>query len=239
MPGDYHDRYNRVDVLLLADVFGTFRKTCMGQYSLHSANYYTNPGLSWDALLKKTGVELELVTDYDQHLFIEKALRSRISMASKRHARADNPLIEEYDATKPRICIVYLDANNHHGWAMSQPLLTGGFEWVEDGQSLQVSLAEHPADNPEGFILEVDLEYFTTNTTPTLWRRRAWWSKKSGCRSTSTTTLVLRGTPTEVEKLVHNFRYKDRYVLRNRNLQLYMSLGLRLTKINRALKLST
>ena len=99
--GDYCDLYCRTDVLLLADVFETFRKTCMGQYNLDPAHYYTSPGLSWDALLKKTGVELELLTDYDQHLFIEKGMRGGISMVSKRYARANNPLIEGYDSSKP------------------------------------------------------------------------------------------------------------------------------------------
>ena len=66
--GDYHDLYLRTDVLLLADVFETFRKTCLSQYGLDPAHYYTSPGLSWDALLKKTGIELELLTDYDMHL---------------------------------------------------------------------------------------------------------------------------------------------------------------------------
>ena len=70
--GDYHDLYLRTDVLLLADVFETFRKTCQRQYGLDPANYYTSPGLYWDALLKKTGVELELLTNYDQHPFVEK-----------------------------------------------------------------------------------------------------------------------------------------------------------------------
>ena len=87
--GDYHDLYNRSDILLLADVFETFRKTCLRQYGLHPANYYTSPGLAWDALLKKMGVELELLTDYDQHLFIEKGLRGGVCMASKRYARAN------------------------------------------------------------------------------------------------------------------------------------------------------
>ena len=64
------------------------------QYGLDPAHYYTSPGLSWDALLKKAGVELELLTDYDQHLFIEKGLRGGISMASKRYAKANNPLVE-------------------------------------------------------------------------------------------------------------------------------------------------
>ena len=79
--GDYSDLYCRIDVLLLADVFETFRRTCQEQYGLDPAHYYTSPGLSWDALLKKTGVELELLTDYDQHLFIEKGMRGGISMA--------------------------------------------------------------------------------------------------------------------------------------------------------------
>ena len=71
----YHDLYNHTDVLLLADVYETFRKTCIQQYGLDPAHYYTNPDLSFDALLKKTAAELELLTDYEQHLFIEKGMR--------------------------------------------------------------------------------------------------------------------------------------------------------------------
>ena len=145
--------------LLLADVFETFRRTCQKQYGLDPAHYYTSLGLSWDALLKKTGVELELLTDYDQHLFIEKGLRGGISMASKRHARANNPLVEGYDQGQPSSHILYLDANNLYGWAMSQYLPTGSFRWVDDGQQLAKTIAEQPADSPEGYILEVDLEY--------------------------------------------------------------------------------
>ena len=80
--GDYCDLYCCTDVLLLADVFETFRKTCLQQYGLDPAHYYTSPGFSWDALHKKTEVELELLTDYDQHLFIEKGMRGGISMVA-------------------------------------------------------------------------------------------------------------------------------------------------------------
>ena len=73
--GDYYDLYVRTDVLLLADVFENFRKTCLKQYGLDPAHYYTGPGLSWDALLKHSKVQLELLTDYDMHLFIEKGMR--------------------------------------------------------------------------------------------------------------------------------------------------------------------
>ena len=80
-------------------------------------------------------------------------------MASKRHARANNPLVEGYDPGQPSSHILYLDANNLCGWAMSQYLPTCGFRWVDDCQQLAKTIAEQPADSPEGYILEVDLEY--------------------------------------------------------------------------------
>ena len=73
--GDYHDLHIITDVALLADVFENFRNVCHKQYGLDPANYYTSLGLSWDALLKKTKVELELLTDIKMHLFVEKGLR--------------------------------------------------------------------------------------------------------------------------------------------------------------------
>ena len=94
--GDYHDIYMQTEVALLADVFENFREICGRQYGLDPAHYYTAPGLSWDALLKKTGVELELFTDYDMHLFVEKGMRGGISMASKRYTKANNPLWIEF-----------------------------------------------------------------------------------------------------------------------------------------------
>ena len=139
--------------------FKTFRKTCMRQYRLDPAHYYSSPGLSWDALLETTGVELELLTDYNQPLFIKKGLWGGISMVSKCYARANNPQVPGYDPSKQKSHILYLDANNLYGWAMRQPLPTGGFAWVEDRVRIKTAIAGHPADSPEGFILEVDLEY--------------------------------------------------------------------------------
>ena len=156
---DYSDLYCRTHDLPLADVFETFRKMCLRQYGLDPAHYYTSPGLSWDALLKTTGVELELLTDYDQHLFIEKGMRGGISMVSKRHAKANNHLVDGYSPEKPGSYILFFDANNLYGWAMSQPLPTAASRLKEDCKQLAKSIADHPADNPEGFILEVDLEY--------------------------------------------------------------------------------
>ena len=73
--GDYHNLYVETDTLLLADLFENFRKVCQEKYGQDPAHYYSAPGLSWDALLKKTGVELELLTDLDMHLMIERGMR--------------------------------------------------------------------------------------------------------------------------------------------------------------------
>ena len=231
--GNYTDLYCRTDVLLLADVFENFRKTSQKQYGLDPANYYTSPGLSWDALLKKTGVELELLTDYDQHLFIEKGMRGGISMVSKRHARANNPAVEGYDPERPNNHILYLDANNLYGWAMSQPLPTGGFRWVEDCDGLVGTIKDQPADGPEGFILEVDLEYPQElhdehNAYPLAPERmvvqKKWMSEyQHGLLGAGVVSA-------EVEKLVPNLRDKNHYVLHYCNLQLYLGLGMKLKK---------
>ena len=237
--GNYTDLYCRTDVVLLADVFENFRKTSQKQYGLDPANYYTSPGLSWDALLKKTGVELELLTDYDQHLFIEKGMRGGISMVSKRHARANNPAVEGYDPEKPNSHILYLDANNLYGWAMSQPLPTGGFRWVEDCDGLVGTIQDQPADGPEGFILEVDLEYPQElhdehNAYPLAPERMVVQKKwMSGYQHGLLGAGVVSA---EVEKLVPNLRDKNHYVLNYRNLQLYLGLGMKLKKIHRALR---
>ncbi|NPA76340.1 MAG: hypothetical protein GXN93_01120 [Candidatus Diapherotrites archaeon] len=189
-------------------------------------------------------------------LFIEKGMRGGISMVSKRHARANNPLVEGYNPEKENSYILYLDANNLYDWAMSQPLPTGVFRWVEDDtecQRLRRNIKEHPAGSPEGYIFEVDLEYpqelhNAHNAYPLAPERMVVQKERM---SNYQHSLVLRAgaggsfavsraiAPTRhevVQKLVPNLRHKKRYVLHYRNLQLYMSLGMRLTKVHRALR---
>ncbi|BFZ23189.1 hypothetical protein BsWGS_26228 [Bradybaena similaris] len=235
--GDYHDVYLKTDILLLADIFETFRNTSMRNYGLDPAHYFTLPGLSWDALLKKTKVELELLTDLDMHLFFERGKRGGLSMVSKRYAEANNPLVGGYDASKPKSWFMYLDANNLYGWAMCQPLPTGGFNWVE--RTLEEIMAT-PADSPLGYTVEVDLEYpehlhESHNDYPLAPEKmsvpREWLSEYQN-------TLVdkLGGKFTEGEKLVPHFHPRQRYVLHYRSLQQYVSLGMKVTKIHRVVQ---
>ena len=76
---DNHNHHLITDILLLADVFENFRKMSLGKYGLDPIHYYSFPGLSWDPMLAYTGVELELITDPDMHLMVEKSMHGSIS----------------------------------------------------------------------------------------------------------------------------------------------------------------
>ena len=235
--GDYHDIYLRTDVLLLADIFEAFRNTSMQHYGLDPAHYLSAPGMSWDALLKMTKVELELLTDIDMHLFMEKGLRGGVCMVSKRFAKANNPQCPQYDNTKPNSWIMYQDANNLYGWAMKQLLPMGEFQWANPELD---EVLTTPDDAPEGYVLEVDLDYpehlhDAHNDHPlapeAISVPEQWLSDYQR-------TLVneLGGKFTACTKLVPNLRKKERYIIHYRNLKLYQSLGMQVTKIHRVLK---
>ena len=157
--GEYHDLYLKSDVLLLADVFENFRKTCMQYYKLDPCQYFTSPGLSWDALLKMTDIKLELMTDVDMYQFIEKGMRGGISYIANRYGKANNKYMKNYDEKAPSKYIMYLDANNRYGWAMSQHLPTGGFKWLSEKKINKLYLDKYIEDSEKGLILEVYLEY--------------------------------------------------------------------------------
>ena len=127
---DYHDLYLVTDVLLLADVLTVFRNNCLENYKLDPFQFYTLPGFAWEAMLLMTKEELELISDTAMYLFIEDALRGGMSTISIREADSNVPGTVGYDSTKPTKHLIYLDANNQYGWAMSQPLPHKGFEWM-------------------------------------------------------------------------------------------------------------
>ena len=159
---DYHDLYVQSDTLLLADVFENFRKACIKTYELDPAHFILLPGLAWQACLKKkTGVELELLTDYDMLLMIEEGIRGGICHAVHRYAKVNNRYMKSYDKSKESSYIQYLDANNLYGVAMSEKLPIYGFKWVNDISGINEKFVKSydKKDSDKGYILEVDVDY--------------------------------------------------------------------------------
>ena len=238
--GEYHDLYLASDILLLADVFENFRKTCLKYYKLDPCHYFTSPGLSWDAMLKMTDIKLELMTDIDMFQFIEKGLRGGISYKANRYGKANNKYMKEYDEKAPSKYIMYLDANNLYGWPMSQYLPTGGFRWMTQKQIDKIDLTKYKEDSEKGLIMEVDLEYpeelHDLHNDYPLGPEKvkvvdSMLSKY--CKNIADKYGISTGL---VHKLIPTLSNKEKYVLHYRNLQLYKELGLKVTKVHRVLE---
>ena len=235
--GDYHDVYLKADVLLLADVFENFRKTCLEYYKLDPCYYFSAPGLSWDAMLKMTNIGLNLISDVDMYQFVEKGMRGGVSYIANRFGEANNKYMKEYNETAPEKHIMYLDANNLYGWAMSQYLPTGGFKWLNEEFLL---LDDYTDDSDKGLILEVDLEYPDElhdlhNDYPLAPEKLKVGEDmlSAYCEKIAEKFNMSSGL---VQKLIPTLGGKEKYVLHYRNLQLYLDLGMKLKKIHRVLE---
>ena len=114
---DYQNLYNLSDVLLLADVFENFRNICINHYGLDFAWYFSASGLAWDATLKITTLQLELLSDPDMLLMVESYIRGGTATISHRHAKANNKFIGAvFDHAVKSKFISYLDASKLYGW---------------------------------------------------------------------------------------------------------------------------
>ena len=112
---DYHKLYLKTDVLMLADIFERFRDICIAgdHYGLDPAHYVSAPQLSWDAMLKITGIELEQIADPEMFRTIDSGMRGGVCMISRRHAVANNPdMGARYHPDQPITHILYGDFNN-------------------------------------------------------------------------------------------------------------------------------
>ena len=156
---DFDNHYLKKDVLLLADVFEKFIDTCLKYYNLDPCHYFSAPELSWDAILKMTKVELEKLSNADIHHFIEKGLRAGICQVSKRYSKANNEFCPDYDESKQKVYIKYLDMNNLYGRAMSEYLPYEGFKWVKVNNKVVNRVLNKSNNSLHGYILEVDLDY--------------------------------------------------------------------------------
>ena len=157
---DYHLAYLKTDVLLLADVFENFRNTCFEHYGLDPANYISAASLSWDAMMLKTGVKLELISDLKVLDIIERSRRGGLCfVGSKRHVVANNKYMDTYDADKESNYLMYLDANNLHGWAMVQSLPHDEVRLNTEVTLEEILTAEDEGE--VGYVVECDLHFPT------------------------------------------------------------------------------
>ena len=146
--GEYHDLYLKTDVLLLCDVFEKFIGLCLKDYGLDPCQYFSSPGLSWDAMLKMTGIRPEKINNIDVHLFLEKGMRGGVSYISKKYSKSSDDK-----------AIMYWDANNLYGWAMIQDLPDSSFKFLSKEEVNNFNLDSIAENSQVGYNLEVDLEY--------------------------------------------------------------------------------
>ena len=220
---DYHKLYNETDVLLLADVFENFRNLCLKIYGLDPVYYFTAPGLAWDACLKMTNINLELLSDPNMLLMFEKGIRGGISIISNRYGEANNKYMgNRFNKNELSKYLMYLDANNLYGSAMSEKLPIHSFKWLSSGEMEKLfnnRVVQIWEKTP--CILEVDLEY--PEDLHDLHNDYPFCPERVECKN-------------GVEKLIPNLRNKTKYVIHYKNLIQCLKAGLKLKKIHRGIK---
>lgn len=239
--GQYHDLYLETDVLLLADVFMNYTIMCLKDDGLDPSHYVSAPGMFNDSLYKSTSAEIKLITDLDQYNLVEKGIRGGMCMASHRYAKANNPKCPDYDERKPKSWILDEDMNALYSGAMTQYLPTEilGNVPLKDVPEIQ----SIPSDGEIGYLFEVDLDvpkhlhdYFADyplapekNVVPQDWLS-PYNDKLLHDKDIGGGKYVLS------EKLLQTLLPKRNYIIHYRALQIYLKLGIRLTKIHSVLK---
>ena len=219
--GEYHDLYVRSDTLLLADIFENFRQSCLKKYELDPAHFVSLPGLAWQACLKKTHVELELLTDYDMLSMVEEGIRGGICHAKQRYAKANNKYMKDYDRKKKSFYIQYLEANNLYGKAMTEKLPVRGFRWMVDISKIDEDFVKvYNKNDNKGYTLGVDVDY----------------SNKLQNLHSDLPFLLERMAINSTKKLVCNLNDKKNYIDHINVLKQALDHGLKLRKVHRVIE---
>ena len=256
---DYHNLYLKTDVLILADAFEQFRNFFLKHHNIDPCYCFSAPGLTWQCGLKYTGVKLELLTDSDMLLMFEKGIRGGFSgVLGPRHVKAFNKYTSNYnkdykilDDNEALECIkilkeggdfndllkekflLYLDANNLYGWAMSQKLPTGDFKWEEE-ENYYKNIPEG-----RGCLVECDLKYTGTCKKKTMKYPLAPEHLVATEDMLSDYQLnLLEKQDTKLgktEKLFLTLYNKKKYIVHHSILQEYIKLGLKVTKVYRTI----
>ena len=240
--GEYHDLYLETDVYLLADVFEDFRNMCLDYYGLDPAHYFTLSYYAWDAMLLKTNVELDQIHDLNMYEMIERGLRGGMCQVSHKNIKANNKYMTNYDKDVMSRYLMYLDANNLYGKAMSEKLPVCNFEWcntLDEDDILNYDNGDY------GYILDVDLEYPEAlheyhSDYPLAPENMSIRPDMVSDFSKNIYKHYHKGkdykSDEDNKKLVLNVCSKSNYVVHIRNLKYYLEQGLKLVSINQCIK---
>lgn len=241
--GDYLHKYLELDVHQLADVFQTFRNLAMKQDNLDPAHYFTLPGFSWDSALKMTGVEIDLLTNYDDYDFVQRGIRGGMTFVNEHHAVVNTPSCPDfYDANLPLHELLYVDANNLYGKALSMPLPLKDFKWLSEDQCSNLDISSLNLEEDVGYLFEVDLSYpeYVQDKSEDLPFAPEAGIVDSKCLTEYMKELYgdLYGSKkyTAFPKLMLTHGDKRRYIVHGLLLQFYLSQGMRLEKVHGALR---
>ena len=236
---DYMLLYVKTDSILLCDVFENFRDLCLEYYGLDPCHYFSLPGFGWDAMLKMTQVEIELMSNIDMYTFIEQNLRGGITTINHRHFIANNKYLDDFDSTQPSSYIMYIDANNLYGVGLSSKMPIMNFRWLTESEIASLSILNTDPDGDLCYILEVDLHYpdtlhddhncyplaveskFIEEADLSTFNRKFLQKHKQKFKTT--------------RKLCPDLKDKENYVCSLKNLQFYLRHGLQLKKVHRVL----
>ena len=221
--GEYHDLHVQSDPLLLADLFENFRIMFLEIYELDPAKFLSAPGLAWQAAFKKTKVKLDLLTDIDMLLMVEKGIRGVICHPIYRYAKANNKYMKDFNENEESLYLQYWDVNNLHGWAMPQKLPVNNFERIKDtSQFNEDFIKNYNKESGEGYFFEVDFQY----------------PEELNELHNNLLFLPERLKSETVEKLVANLHDKTEYVIHIRNLKQALNHGLVLKKVHKVIKVN-
>lgn len=228
---DYTELYCKIDTILLAEIFQKFRKDMLVFSGLDPANYISLPSFSFDMMLKLTKCNIDLPNDIDMIHFFESGIRGGVSFINTRHL----------EITKPSEEIFYIDANNLYGLAQTSLLPISNFKWTHEKYFSKINWETIETESEKGFILEVDLIYpenlhelhdnfpLAPQNIEIDFDNLSPYSKKS---------LELCNASKKYKdiKLSATFHERKNYVIHFKNLKLYLSLGMKLTKIHRVVE---
>ena len=248
---DYLMIYQKLDVLILADVFENFRELCLKYYEIDPAYCYSAPGLSWNAGLKYTKIELDLLTDKDMLDMFKSGIRGGFSgVLGKRYVEANNKYLtkettktskettkalEDQKIKNPNY-LWYTDANNLYGSGISEKLPYKNFKWEEIDSDKEINHYLNKCNDGIGMIFKVDLEYDNLTRKklmkfpPMPLSRQIKENEISDySRNFLKDNNIKLG---KEEKLILDLNNKKEYIVHYDILKYYISLGIKVTKIH-------